>query len=93
MSDDALLAQIEARRGDEAFMARLRERIEADKPILDRLHDGELCLREVEVTTATVSGPPARFLSDRPPDPHVLCLRPKPCDNPRHKPERPTHAG
>ena len=34
---DAIASHIEARRADPAFQARLRERVEADRHILDRL--------------------------------------------------------
>lgn len=34
---DAIAAHIETRRADPAFQARLRERVEADRHILDRL--------------------------------------------------------
>lgn len=37
---EAIVAQLASRRADPAFQARLRERVEADRRILDRLTEG-----------------------------------------------------
>jgi len=51
---------------------------------LSPVEPDEVCLREVEVTYGT-------FVNGPTPESHVLCLRPLPCNNPHHKPERPTY--